>query len=180
MKTAAVSARGDMVAAAIAAPILGPSIASATGTEKAKARRVSTPKRFSGVMFSPLGASRERRAKMLRVAKARLDAIAAPKASHVKESSVTEAMATPSTIGMSERATGSETACLRKRRERPHVNTGSAALTICVNETAPAEKERTAEACPIAWQAAIGSNGLSAALESRGAFRSLVVQRKRT
>ena len=58
------------------AAALGPSIARAKGRHQRKDMMVRTPKRFSGVMFSPLGLSIETREKMLRAANARLDSIA--------------------------------------------------------------------------------------------------------
>ena len=60
--------------------------------------------------------------------------------------------------------------------ERKHVKTGSAALTICVKETAPAEAETTAAMWPIEWQKAMGRSVATASLESLGALRMPVSQ----
>mmetsp|Transcript_34792 Transcript_34792/g.69336 ORF Transcript_34792/g.69336 Transcript_34792/m.69336 type:complete len:241 (+) Transcript_34792:567-1289(+) len=167
----------DLRAAALhAAAAVGPSMMRARGRAKAKDMTVRTPKRFSGVMFSPLGLSMERREKMLRVAKARLESIAPPKASQVKESSLTEARATPATMGMRESAVRVETEEPRMRADSPQVKTGSAALTICVNETAPAPADTTAPMCPMAWQKAMGSSVLMASAESLGGLRMPVSQ----
>ena len=81
---------------------------------------------------------------------------APPKESQVKESSETEARATPATMGTRARAVRGETVEPRRAADSPHVNTGSAAFTICVNETAPAAAETTAPTWPSAWQKEMG------------------------
>eukprot|EP00967_Tisochrysis_lutea_P034139 scaffold40681_cov30-Tisochrysis_lutea.AAC.2 len=117
---------------------------------------------------------------MLRVAKARLDSIAPPKDIHVKESSLTEAIATPATIGMRAASAGAEMDEPRMAQERPAVHTGSAALTICVKETAPAPAETTAPMCPMACMKLMGRKVMMAAVESFGFLRSPVSQRNET
>ena len=164
------------VAVAHAVAATGPSRTKARGNAIRKDMTVSTPKRFSGVMFSPLGLSIERRAQMLRTANARFEVIAPPKDSHVNESSVTEASATPKMMGRSERAVSAETEEPRMRYDMPHVNTGSAALTICVKETAPAAAETTAPMWPIAWKKEIGSSVRTASKLSFGGLRIPVSQ----
>mmetsp|Transcript_23557 Transcript_23557/g.53886 ORF Transcript_23557/g.53886 Transcript_23557/m.53886 type:complete len:307 (-) Transcript_23557:7-927(-) len=149
----------------------------ANGSAHKKDMIVRTPKRFSGVMFSPFGLSIETREKMFRAAKARLESIAPQKESHVKLSSDTEARATPATIGMSERAVSGATRWPRRSAERPHVKTGSEALTICVKETAPAEAETTAPTWPSEWQKAIGARVIIALPESFGGLRMPVSHR---
>ena len=160
-----------MAAAAHMAAAFGPSRSRANGRAQRKDMTVRTPKRFSGVMFSPLGLSIDARLQMLRIAKARLESIAPPKAIHVKESSVIEARATPKTIGKRERTVSGAIFEPRMIADRKHVNTGSAALTIWVNETAPAPAETTAPMWPRAWQKAIGSNVLMASKLSLGGLR---------
>lgn len=84
---------------------------------------------------------------MPRSADAVLDPIAFPKATHEKDSSLREANDTPAMIGRREAYTGRGKVCPRMMAEKPAVKTGSAAFTICVNETAPAPSARTAVAC---------------------------------
>mmetsp|Transcript_58634 Transcript_58634/g.134526 ORF Transcript_58634/g.134526 Transcript_58634/m.134526 type:complete len:216 (+) Transcript_58634:778-1425(+) len=168
------------VAAAHVASALGPSITSASGSAYKKDMTVRTPKRFSGVMFSPLGLSIDARERILRAANARLESMAPKKDTQVNESSDTEASATPNTIGSSEMATGAETVCPSSSAERPHVNTGSAALTICVNETAPAPAETTAPMCPMEWQKEMGARVRTAAVESFGGLRRPVSHKSDT
>ena len=133
-----------------------------------------TPKRFSGVMFSPLGLSIDAREQMLRMANARLESIAPPKESHVNESSVMEARATPKTMGKRERTVSGAIREPRMIADRKHVKTGSAALTICVKETAPALAETTAAMWPIEWQKAMG--GSDGILGELGGLRMPVSQ----
>eukprot|EP00962_Isochrysis_galbana_P029603 scaffold9487_cov105-Isochrysis_galbana.AAC.3 len=144
------------VAAAHVLRATGPSRRSAHGKAHKKDMIVSTPNKFSGVMFSPLGLSIEARERMLRVAKARLDSIAPPKDSQVKDSSEADASATPKTMGTSAAAAGAEICAPRMAQERPAVQTGSAALTIWVKETAPAPAETTAPMWPRACMKLIG------------------------
>ena len=67
----------------------------------------------------------------------------------VKLSSETDASATPATMGSRLIAVMGETVWPRRSQERPHVKTGSEALTIWVKETAPALAETTACSCGI-------------------------------
>merc|ERR1719240_1718086 len=102
--------------------------------------------------------------------------MAPPKESQVKESSVIEASETPSTIGTSESTVSGATREPRMSAERKHVKTGSAALTICVKETAPAPAETTAPMWPIEWQKAIGRRVWMASRDRMGALRMPVSQ----
>mmetsp|Transcript_24321 Transcript_24321/g.78434 ORF Transcript_24321/g.78434 Transcript_24321/m.78434 type:complete len:205 (+) Transcript_24321:694-1308(+) len=168
------------VAAAHVLRATGPSRRSAHGKAHKKDMIVSTPNKFSGVMFSPLGLSIEARERMLRVAKARLDSIAPPKDSQVKDSSEADASATPKTMGTSAAAAGAEICAPRMAQERPAVQTGSAALTIWVKETAPAPAETTAPMWPRACMKLIGRKVRMAAFDRRGRLRRPVSQRKET
>mmetsp|Transcript_10690 Transcript_10690/g.33966 ORF Transcript_10690/g.33966 Transcript_10690/m.33966 type:complete len:205 (+) Transcript_10690:489-1103(+) len=168
------------VAALHFARAVGPSMRMAQGRAHKKDMTVRTPKRFSGVMFFPFGRSIDARERMLRVAKARLESIAPEKESHVKESSLTEASATPATIGTRARAAGAEIVAPRMPHERRAVQTGSAALTICVKETAPAPADTTAPMWPSACRKEIGSSVATAARGSDGRLRRPVAQRKET
>ena len=94
----------------------------------------------------------------------------------MNESSVTDARATPKTIGTSENATGIEMYWPRTMAESTRVKTGSAAFTIWVNETAPAPAETTAPMWPSACRKPIGASVASAAPDSRGGLRSPVSQ----
>ena len=127
-------------------------------------------------MFSPFGLSIDARERILRSANARFESIAPLKATHVNESSVTDARATPKTIGTSENATGIEMYWPRTMAESTQVKTGSAAFTIWVNETAPAPAETTAPMWPSACRKPIGASVASAAPDSRGGLRSPVSQ----
>merc|ERR1719221_2402770 len=66
------------------------------------------------------------------------------------------------------------------RKESTHVKTGSAALTVCANETAPAPRAITAPAWPSACAAPMGSRTFHAPGLREGALRMPVAQRKRT
>ena len=57
------------------------------------------------------------------------------------------------------------------RAERKQVKTGSAALTICVKDTAPAPADTTAPMWPIEWQKAMGRRVMMASLLRMGALR---------
>jgi hypothetical protein len=56
---------------------------------------------------------------------------------------------------------------------------GSAALTMCVNETAPAPSEMTVQRWPSMCMVAIGSRPFTFSAETLGALRSGLAQRGR-
>ena len=70
---------------------------------------------------------------------------------------MSEASETPAMIGSRHAYTGQRKTVPRTKYERTHVKTGSAALTVCANETAPAPSAMTAPAWPSACAAPIGS-----------------------
>ena len=83
--------------------VAGVSMRSETGRRKIVARIVSTAYRLASVMFSPTPPPIVFLARMPRRAEERFEPIAAMKPTHVKESSLSEARATPPTIGSSVR-----------------------------------------------------------------------------
>mmetsp|Transcript_47672 Transcript_47672/g.125956 ORF Transcript_47672/g.125956 Transcript_47672/m.125956 type:complete len:218 (-) Transcript_47672:16-669(-) len=61
-----------------------------------------------------------------------------------------------------------------------HVKTGSAALTVCANETAPAPSEMTAPAWPSAWAAPMGMRTFQPFMSILGALRMPEAQSRQT
>jgi hypothetical protein len=104
----------------------------------------------------------------LRDWKVRLEPIAAQKPVQLKESSETEASPTPTMMGSSEATTGSVGASRRTSAERRTEKAGSAALIVCVKETATAPRETLVRQLPSAWTAASGAMPLSDSAEARG------------
>merc|ERR1719453_2537220 len=108
------------------------------------ARIVRTPYRLASDMFSPTPPPIVFFARMPRSAEERFEPIAAMKPTHVKESSLREARATPPTIGKRVRYVCHEDTAPSSTNDNAADTTGSEALTMCVKETAPAPSDTTA------------------------------------
>eukprot|EP00967_Tisochrysis_lutea_P046062 scaffold55904_cov27-Tisochrysis_lutea.AAC.1 len=113
---------------------------------------------------------------MPRSAEARLEPIAAMNPTHVKESSLSEASATPPTIGSSVRYVCHEETAPRMMKESAAETTGSEALTMWVKETAPAPSEMTAPMCVPRWPSDTGISVFTLSELSLGTLRSPVSQ----
>jgi hypothetical protein len=61
-----------------------------------------------------------------------------------------------------------------------HVKTGSAALTVCANETAPAPRAMTEPAWPMAWAAPMGARVFQPSALISGVLRMPVAHSSRT
>merc|ERR1719331_1456460 len=113
-------------------------------------------------------------ARMARSADDRLEPMAAMKPTHVNESSLSDASATPPTMGRSVRYVCHEETAPRMRKERIAETTGSDALTMCVKETAPAPRDTTAPMCVPRWPRETGMSVLISSFDSLGVLRSPV------
>ena len=164
-------ASAPLIAAMIVA---GVSMRSETGRRKIVARIVSTAYRLASVMFSPTPLFIVFFARIARSADETFERIAAQNPSHVNESSLSEASATPPTIGSSVAYVIGEYTAPSITADRPALTTGSDALIMCVNETAPAPSEITAPMCVPRWPSETGTSVLMLSVVSFGALRSPV------
>merc|ERR1719230_1999925 len=139
---------------------------------------VRTPYRLGAFMFSPAGVCIVALESTARDANAMLEASAPYRAFHVKESSLSEAIETPTMMGMSDEYTCHLNTVPSTRYERTQVKTGSAALTVCAKETAPAPRAMTAPAWPRAWKAPIGRRTFHQPSLNFGALRKPDAQRR--
>mmetsp|Transcript_26229 Transcript_26229/g.67769 ORF Transcript_26229/g.67769 Transcript_26229/m.67769 type:complete len:218 (+) Transcript_26229:530-1183(+) len=121
--------------------------------------------------FRP-GVSMIRLFSLERKAAKRLAIIAVMSADHAKSSSLTEARHTPPMTGISESHLALLTVLPYRVTPSSAAKAGSAALTICVNDTAPAPIEKTDDACAPAKQSASGSSFLMSATVTVGALRA--------
>ena len=118
-------ASAPLIAAMIVA---GVSMRSETGRRKIVARIVSTAYRLASVMFSPTPLFIVFFARIARSADETFERIAAQNPSHVNESSLSEASATPPTIGSSVAYVIGEYTAPSITADRPALTTGSDAL----------------------------------------------------
>merc|ERR1719387_3040298 len=83
-------------------------------------------------------------------------------------------------MGTSEAYTGSGRKSRKSTAESSADQTGSVALSTCVNEMAPNPKEMTPPTCVPASSTPDGASSLMLSHESLGALRSPVLHRKKT
>ena len=123
-------------ALAMPAASVDPSNAITNGMQNSSDTIVTKLYRFSGLIFAMSFLL-----KMALAENATLEAIAVLKPSHVKDSSVADASATPPMMGTSAMYTGHAYTVPETRYEPTALNTGSSVLMVCVKDTATAANE---------------------------------------
>mmetsp|Transcript_50601 Transcript_50601/g.126879 ORF Transcript_50601/g.126879 Transcript_50601/m.126879 type:complete len:214 (+) Transcript_50601:2006-2647(+) len=143
-----------------------------SGSRAMQLMMVSSEYWLAAVRFSPtaLGSLMVFLPKMPRRLDDIFDSMAKPNEVQVNESSFADARPTPATTGISALYVMGLRYCPRTAAESPAVKTGSAALTMWANDTAPAPSATTAPTWVPVWKSPCGMSVLSAPSLSFGAF----------